>query len=278
MIGRTNAGLGGGCQLGYDVVCQTAEPAKKEGRIWVKSSVAMTGVEWSNNPWSGGAVGRVDIMGTLGGSNPTSTNNVIDVFNTKVSGIWHRMKMTPSRCQQVQGSTGNWVDVDAYVCHNNTWVYLWNGTLFENGNIYKEYTGGWPVTMGVLQSTDPYLYYNAGGQKLIFGTKNKINITNYSKLCVIGRGRGDYANNGGVSARTPSFGIATAFSSSGAGSITYAARGSLSVGYVGIDSLPNFNTVSTLDITNYSGEYYIGFSVSDSHTNAEIALKKVWLE
>jgi hypothetical protein len=141
-------GNGVGSQLLYDVVCQTAEPAKKEGRIWIKSAVPMTYVEWNNNPWSGGAVGRVDIMGTLGGSNPTSSNNIIEVFNTKVSGILHQMKVTPYRCQQVQGSTGNWVNVDAYICHSNTWVQFsstWNGELFDNGNQYEDMTGGWSI-------------------------------------------------------------------------------------------------------------------------------------
>lgn len=140
-------GNGGGRQLYYDIVCQTAEPAKKEGRIWIKSSVAMNYVEWSNNPWSGGAVGRIDIGGIVGGINPTSTNNIIEVFNTKLSGNWNRMKITPTFCRQVQGSTGNWVDVDAYVCHSNTWVQFsgTNKTLFDGGNQCEDVTGGWTI-------------------------------------------------------------------------------------------------------------------------------------
>lgn len=174
--------------------------------------------------------------------------------------------------------SGAWETCVAYIYQNGAWKQFWNGELFENGNLYSDHTGGWPVTMGVQRSTDPYLYYNAGAQNLIFGTAKKIDVTNFSSLHVIGRGRGDYAYQGGVSARTPSFGIASALSSSGSGGVTYAARADLSVGYVGISTLPSFTTESVLDLTSYSGEYYIAFSVTGSHTNAEIAIKKVWLE
>lgn len=78
MIGRTNAGFGGGGgQLYYDVVCQAAEPAKKEGRIWVKSSVAMTRFLFNDAPWSTAVVGTVMVTGNLGGVNPSSTNSII---------------------------------------------------------------------------------------------------------------------------------------------------------------------------------------------------------
>lgn len=118
-IGKTNIG---GNSLYYSVVCSTTEPAKKEGRIWVKSSVKMTYFSFSNSPWSTAGVGNVVISGTPGGANPTSANDTIDVINTKVGGIGHRTKIDPTSCKQVQGSTGNWVSVDAYVCHSNTWV------------------------------------------------------------------------------------------------------------------------------------------------------------
>lgn len=213
----------------------------------------------------------------------TGANNGDVWIKTKVDSVRsfnalkkNTLKVCPTAVSQYINEA--WKDCTSYIYQNGAWLKFWNGELFENGNLYSDYTGGWPVTMGVLQSTDPYLYYNAGAQRLIFGTAKKIDITNFSKLCAIGRGRGDYANNGGVSARIPRFGIASAFSNSGTGDITYAAYGSLTEGYVGIDKLPSFNTVSTLDITNYSGEYYIGFSVTESHTNAEIVLKKVWLE
>lgn len=162
---------GGG--LYYDVVCQTAEPTKKEGRIWIKSAVPMTYLEWGNSPWSGGAVGRVNIGGTPGGYNPTADNGVIEVFNTKRGGTWNRMKITPSFCKQVQGSTGNWVSVDAYVCHSDTWVkfssvrttpdFTYTGDyvmLDDSNNVISDpttWTGNWKIgflTSGTLTFTN----------------------------------------------------------------------------------------------------------------------------
>lgn len=111
----------GGSNLYYSVVCSTTEPAKKEGRIWVKSSVSMTQFEVGNN-WSTAKVGAVVVGGTPGGANPTSANKTLDLINTKVAGIQNRLKLTPGACLQVQGSVGNWVSVDAYVCHSDTWI------------------------------------------------------------------------------------------------------------------------------------------------------------
>lgn len=127
--------------LSYDVICQATEPNKKEGRIWVKSSVKMNYFTFSNSMWSGSNVGHVNITGTPGGANPTSTNKTIEVINTKVSGIGHRTKINPTLCYQVQGSTGNWVSVDAYVCHSDTWIQ------FSNTRITPEftYTGNYEI-------------------------------------------------------------------------------------------------------------------------------------
>ncbi len=133
-------GSGGGNSLYYSVVCSTTEPAKKEGRIWIKSAVPMTQFEVGNT-WSSAKVGVVVAGGTPGGANPTSTNKILDLINTKVAGIPNRLKLTPGSCRQVQGSAGNWVSVDAYVCHENTWVQ------FAASRITPEftYTGDYEV-------------------------------------------------------------------------------------------------------------------------------------
>lgn len=175
-------GAGGG-QLYYDVVCQTAEPAKKEGRIWVKSSVAMTRFLFNDAPWSTAVVGTVMVTGSLGGANPSSTNSIIQVFNTKVSGIVNSMKVKPYRCQQVQGSAGNWVYVDAYVCHNNTWVQFssaWNGELFDNGNQYEGVTGGWVGNNNT--EIGATLKLKVANSRPIVSTQKAIDLTGFTKL------------------------------------------------------------------------------------------------
>ncbi len=191
-------GNGGGSQLYYDVVCQTAEPAKKEGRIWAKSSVAMTRFLFNDAPWSTAVVGTVMVTGNLGGVNPSSTNSIIQVFSTKVSGIVNSMKVKPYRCQQVQGSTGNWVDVDAYVCHSNTWIQFsssWGVPLFDNGNQYVNVTGGW---VGNNQTEiGATLKLKVANSRPIVSTQKTINLTGFTKLhCIADRAFGKFGVTG----------------------------------------------------------------------------------
>ena len=265
---------GGNSQLYYDIVCQTAEPAKKEGRIWVKSSVAMNYVEWNNNPWSGGTVGRIDIGGTLGGLNPTSSNNIIEVFNTKLAGIWNRMKLTPTFCRQVQGSTGNWVNVDAYVCHSKTWVqfsWSWNGELFDNGNQYVSKTGGWQTAGGTQTSASPYLLVSNSVSNAVVGTANKIDISNYSTLHFIGQGRGDYSNG---SAKIGAFGIASSYDATFA---HFVSQAEIPNGYANSSTMPSLTTEKVIDISGLSGEYYIAAYVNNPGAGVSLGIKKVWL-
>lgn len=244
-------GNGGGHQLHYDIVCQLAEPEKKEGRIWVKSSVPMNYVEWNNNPRSGGTVGRVNIGGAPGGYDPASSNNVIEIFNTKLAGIWNRMKFTPTFCRQVQESTGNWIDVNAYICHSNTWIQFawdWDGTILQGNNQYTIQTGGWQGiryhwstdlpggTFATLTwNTDNVILKassKAAGSLLV--TKNAIDLTNWKTIRFTTTANSDQVL-GQVSTKT-----GDSFRSGQAASI------SLSVG----------NT--DLDISSLSGNYYIG--------------------
>mgnify|MGYP006919061147 CR=1 FL=1 len=239
MIGRTNAGFGGGGSLYYDVKCQAAEPAKKEGRIWVKSSVPMTAVEWANDPWTSGAVGRVDIGGVPGGSNPTSANSTIMVFNVKRAGIWEKMKLTPTFCRQVQGSTGNWVDVDAYVCHSDTWVqfsYTWDGTLLSGSNQYTAITGGWGRNANNVGSD------NNGWA---FYTMNSIDVTRFSTL--------------NIKANFPACAFYRVGLASKSGGVTQIADSSWVAysEYYAESSRPDKSIDVNIDVSSLSGKYYV---------------------
>lgn len=170
----------GGSSLYYSVVCSTTEPAKKEGRIWVKSGVPMTQFEVGNT-WTTAKVGVVVVGGTPGGANPTSANKILDLINTKVAGIQNRLKLTPASCKQVQGSVGNWVSVDAYVCHSDTWIQFssaWNGELYDSGNQFVAVTGGWNKCNWKSYATEsislPSVTYNADSVTI---SKSKSNAT-----------------------------------------------------------------------------------------------------
>lgn len=172
--------------LAYDVVCQTAEPTKKEGRIWIKSSVPIVGFN-TGNKWSNAPIGRVVIPGDLGGSNPTASNATLEFVSKTMGGVFHHLVGTPDGCQQVQGSAGSWKFVDAYVCHSNTWVqfsYSWGVPLFNSGDQCTVRTNGWTAIQynGSSSSVGNVLTVNGanGGSWVI--TKNPVDLSRWTKL------------------------------------------------------------------------------------------------
>ena len=195
MIVVSGSSAGG---LFYDVACQAAEPAKKEGRIWVKSVVPMTSFEFVN-PWSGAGNGAVVISGNVGGSNPSSSNNVIEVFNTKRNGINHREKIAPTACNQVQN--GAWAPVDAYVCHGDKWVqFSWTRVyLYNRGDScnaitggYREIsksTGGTHEESSTMTSSSIHLKvvnYSQHASMIGRSTVNKVDLTNAKTIHISG--------------------------------------------------------------------------------------------
>lgn len=246
-------GNGVGRQLYYDVVCQMAEPTKKEGRIWVKSSIPMTYFEFSPT-WGEAGQGTISVQGGVGGANPDPTNNIIEVFNTKVAGIWNRMKCTPHGCKQVQGSSGNWVNVDAYVCHSNTWVQFssaWNGELFDNGNQYEGVTGGW---VGA-DSYSPNLTATLMSGTITVSTASAVDLSGFSTLKFMGSGNG--ANSGGA----------------------YSAKCKIAnESGVEVASLDfQNNGTYAVSVAALSGKHYVRFVATGSRGN-NLNISKVWLE
>lgn len=255
--GRSNS------QLYYDAVCQMAEPAKKEGRIWVKSSVPMTYFEFTPT-WGEAGNGVISIQGEVGGANPLPTNNVIEVFNTKVAGIGNRMKITPYRCQQVQGSTGNWVDVDAYVCHSNTWVHFWNGTLFNYGDQYTTITGGWTLS----KFSDKDGAFDTGhtsqtsGNDVMACTGKKINVGPYKTLHITCYS--NYGNSGGPGSSR--FGICN---TNGLSYDNFVAYKDISTGSSNL-------TDYSIDISSISGSYYVKFYANVNWMQGTLKIAKIW--
>lgn len=246
-------GNGGGRQLYYDVVCQMAEPTKKEGRIWVRSSVPMTYFEFTPT-WGGAGNGTISIQGEIGGQNPDPTNNIIEVFYTKVAGIGNRMKCTPHGCKQVQGSASNWVNVDAYVCHSNTWVQfssVWNGELFDNGNQYADVTGGWTGA----DSYSPNLTATLMTGTITISTANAVDLGGFSTLKFMGSGNG--ANSGG----------------------SYSAKCKIAnESGVEVASLDfQNNGTYAVSVAALSGKHYVRFVATGSRGN-NLNISKVWLE
>lgn len=207
--------------LSYDVVCQATEPDKKEGRIWIESSVPMTYLEWNNKVDSNSPVGYVYIAGTPGGNDPSSSNGTLDIFNILSSGVTNRMKITGITCKQVQGSVGNWMALNAYVCHSNTWVqfatpgitpiftYTGNYKIVDDNDNeildFTNWTDNWKIrflTSGTLKFTrfnnwdgsiDLFLVGGGGGGGASIGSENSDTYEGFDMCYGGGGGGGGYA-------------------------------------------------------------------------------------
>lgn len=116
-------GQTGGIKLPFRVIGGTTQPSNpKDGDIWVKTSVPITRTEFANGTWASGGVGLVFLAGTLGGSNPTGANSTVWAINKITGASKYVLKITLTGCKQVQGSKGNWVNLDAYRYYGGTWV------------------------------------------------------------------------------------------------------------------------------------------------------------
>lgn len=246
-------------QLYYDVACQSAEPAKKEGRIWVKSSVPMTSFEFVN-PWSGAGNGAVVISGNVGGANPLPTNNVIEVFNTKRNGINHREKIAPTACNQVQN--GAWAPVDAYVCHSDTWVQFSSEkyVVFEAG---KGLSAGLTGFSNATYNSDKIvaknpLYAGPGNGDSVI-SKEKIDVTQYKTATFSGINCGFSANG------NANWSSISAFVGSASTTIASTDR-------IGDFTMASNKTV-TVDISNVTGLVEFGFKTYSSATYS-VSFKK----
>lgn len=239
-------------RLFYDVACQAAEPAKKEGRIWVKSSVPMTHFEFSPI-WGGVGIGAVAIQGNIGGANPLPTNNVLEVFQTKRKGIPHRMKASPASCMQVQGTAGNWVNVDAYVCHGGTWVQFSSTkyVVFEAG---KGLSAGLTGFSNATYNSDKIVAKNpldaghGNGDSVI--SKEKIDVTQYKTATFSGINCG-FSGNGNANSSNISAFVGGA--STNIGSTTTSGSATLAS-----------NKTITVDISNVTGPVEFGFKTYSS--------------
>lgn len=123
MIGRTNAGFGGGGGGLRVTVGLTAPVNPRENTVWVKSDKAGKKYVFAE------AAPEAPLEGLIWFS--ATGDGIITQVNVYADGAWNR--------------------VDAYMYLAGSWVQItaaWDGELFYNGNQYEEVTGGWSVDNG----------------------------------------------------------------------------------------------------------------------------------
>lgn len=139
MIGRTNAGFGGGG--GFRVAVGLTAPANpRENMVWVKSDKA----------------GRKYVFAT---SEPGSPAEGLIWFTATYSGIITKANVYTS---------GSWVAADAYMYLSGAWVHIasvWDGSIYKDGTFFVDHTER--CSNGSIAYADTYYSAKTAGNNLI---------------------------------------------------------------------------------------------------------------
>ena len=239
MIGRTNAGFGGGGG-GLRIVSGLTEPVKpKENMIWVKSDKA----------------GKKYVFAETEPENPAEG---LIWFAVKTSvGIITKTKVYADAA---------WSAVNAYMYLKGAWIQLSNANLYvyQNGDQYTAITGGWRYSGPSIYSPsyNPNLSISGKNMTAAFSTKKKVDVTSFDKLRFTGKISTPASNGLGQG-----FGLSNSVITTDSRSLIASQWNLLSI------------TNGSVDISKISGSYYIGmYTSSTDTTSASISISEVWLE
>lgn len=178
MIGRTNAGGGGG--LNFSVVGGTTTPSsKKENLLWVNTASKITSYMFSATEPESPTEGMVWIQ--------VGTSSITEFNALKKNCI----KVYPIAALQYIG--GVWKSVESKCYQGGQWVEMWNGKLYWYGNKY-EYAGGeWTSNNFAYASAnivapifgDDYMQITstaASSNACISGKEEAIDLSDYTTL------------------------------------------------------------------------------------------------
>lgn len=249
--------------LNFTVVGGTTQPNNPtENTIWVNTSTDITG--WYFSVTQPENMINGDVWFETNMATPIEFNALKD----------NNIQLYPTDARQYVNSA--LVDVPVMIYQNNEWVNWWDGELYKSGNEYPLITGGWvgKAMRGNSSGNDLMPTITKGGNDItasisgnshggIIHTAKKIDLTKYNKIIFKGKlstGSNYYAN--------ASLCVWSDFNYYW---YDYDAR----MGVTGTTSSGASKTNGELDISNLTGEYYIGFGlyVSASVTFSEVILE-----
>ena len=161
---------------------------------------------------------------------------------------------------------GAWCAKDAKIYQNGAWANWWNGELYTAGNEYSAVTGGWygkpwKTTSNVTAAETINIDRGSSYMRMSFGssltrrsgvllTANKIDLSKYNTLTFNG-----FISQNGYSNSYKANGLVCIFEN--IGDDTYDKK------YVKSADIANSGVAanSTIDVSDLSGEYYIGISL-----------------
>ena len=235
MIGRTN--VGGGAGLNFKVIGNPQPETAKDNTIWVDTDVRITG--WNFNATQP-ETAEEGMVWFLTGTSSTAPFNAL-----KKNGI------TVYPLSAKQYVSGAWVDKTAKSYQNGAWVDWWNGELYDAGNEYETFTGGWTAT-ALSSTTQVTKDITSMTIKTDYGDdalhcSDKMDLTDFSKLVVTGN---SFRNNSSAQRKAGNTKIC----------IWSAIGSSLTNGRVAYADYPaeDYDGEFELDVSSLTGEYYVG--------------------
>lgn len=258
-IGRTNTGGGGGGSLNYKVVGGTSAPSSpKKTTIWVNTEVEITSHVFSATQPTSPVAGMVWF--------PTGASSQISFNALKKNCI----EICPIDCKQY--INGTWANKFAKTYQNGAWLDWWDGTLYNAGNMYADYTGGWTgdavgyyqgsvMEAPTITKASSYMEAKITSATHVYNgvvrTANKIDVSSFKTLTVT------------ISANTQ-----------GNGENEIVLYSSSSNGYYNAAASKAFSAKGTftVDISKLTGSYYIGiclYASGDRTTTCRITKVKL---
>lgn len=244
-VGSLIAGFDQGSDgLNYRIIGGTTQPASPaENTIWVSTGTDIAGYVLTPEAPADLYAGLLWVKtGSAGMASFNALKN-------------NMLQVSVSDCKQYLSEKLS--PMDGYIYQNGEWIRIssvWDGTLFDAGNQYEEYTGGWKHSSVSSIGTTISGY---SGSTTSWGsyayTVNPIDLTDWNTINVNFTAA---SNNGGSIVANTVAGLGTAGSMPGFIKIT--AQG-----------------VGTLDISHLSGEHYILLAAGPSQ--GSFTADKVWL-
>lgn len=259
--GHGNLGGGGSGGLNVTLVASTTQPNNPtENTIWINSSVAINGWAFASSAPTGASNGAVWIQ--------TTTDSTV-AFNAAKRGV---LMVYPLMCKQL--ISGAWTEVTAKSYINGAWRD-WLVYLYSPGNPHVDLTGGWEgkahrrvdtvdgwavgsAAPTITQGTD-YMTVTlaASGYNNLSGsarTANKIDLTNCDQIV---------------------------FNLTFPGSTVYVYVTQSDTSYDAVKQLAvtgGTNKVAVLDVSDLSGEFYVGINLLATSSTVTVNVNKVELK
>lgn len=229
----------GGGGLNFSVVGGLTQPANpKENTIWVETDVPITIWTFSAAEPTEPVDGMVWI---IAGNASTVEFNALKKNGIQVYPI--------SASQYVSGA---WVDVIAKSYQNGEWVDWWDGVLYNAGDTYDSYTGGYSGVGNFNSAT------NSGG-KLYLDVKSNASAALITEKAIALNGFKNLKITGnGSNAANCFFGIAS----------------DRSANFISTVAMGSQNTY-TLDISSVNDSFYVGIMGRNGN---KVSVDKIWLE